>query len=118
MSLFVLSQYKKGDWQLIWISTLVKSSHAQKTKHFEKMAILAWSSDQCPFHLVGTARPAVGPVLGSSKNCKLLVAHTRHRGLFCRGVGAGVAVALSASPDKKHSYENHVPNHDHWIYGQ
>ncbi len=52
------------------------------------------------------------------QNCKLLVVDPRHRGLFCRGVGAGVAMALSARTDQKNSDENHVPDHDHWIYGQ
>jgi len=64
------------------------------------MAILAGDFDQCCTSLFCPGSTGTGTGLGNAENCPLLVDPAGDRGIFHRGVGAILALALPAAAGK------------------
>jgi len=68
--------------------------------------------------VAGFTWPATERFLGCGQAGELHLADSRHRGLFCRCVGAGMEMALPARSHQKDSHKEHVPHHNHWLHGK
>ena len=84
----------------------------------EEMASLAGRFHQRALHLACAARAASRPILAGRENGELLVAPAGRGGVFCRGLGPRLALALLAASREGHSHPGDVSDYHHRVHGQ
>ena len=84
----------------------------------KKLATMARRHNQRRIYLAVATRTQTWRILERGSKGELLLVNPWNWCVLYWGVGAGMALALLVETYQGNSHEDHVPDHNHWLYGK